>query len=98
MFHGRESRWVGSTGSGRGWKGEWPGGQPQGHEPSIQYESDETTSPPLRVPSALQVVTLIESLTNATWPSQKSAFTPPGWLLRAALIAGLCGGLDCQQS
>ena len=63
-----------------------------------QYASLETTSPPFLVESPRQVAGLIESLANWQWPSQYRTFTPPEWLLRAALIAGLCGGLDCHQS
>jgi hypothetical protein len=33
-------------------------------EPVFQYESDEITSPPLRLPSPCQTSTLIEFLTN----------------------------------
>ena len=66
---------------------------------SIRHSaSDETTSPPLRVEIERQVGRATESFTNWTWPSQNRAQTPPAWLLRAALIAGLCGGLDCHQS
>ena len=56
------------------------------------------TSPPALVLRARQFTRLTVSLTNWMWPSQKSVFTPPGWLLRAVLMAGSWGGLDCQQS
>ena len=46
-----------------------------------QYESEEITSPPLRVPSAHQVGRLTEFLTNRTEPSIMATLTPPGWLL-----------------
>src|SRR5689334_3789907 len=63
-----------------------------------QSASAEITSPRPRVERARQVGRDTVSLMNATCPSQKSALTPPGWLLRAVFHAGLCGGLVCQQS
>ena len=55
--------------------------------PVLQYASAETTSPPLRLPSACQVATLIEFLMNWTWPSAIRAWTPPGWLLRVVTLS-----------
>jgi len=65
---------------------------------SLQYESADKTSPAFRVARPRQVKRLIESLTHWTWPSQQRTFTPPEWLARAVLMAGLWGGEDCQQS
>jgi len=50
---------------------------------SRQYESDESTSPPVAVASAYQVGKLIESLMNLTLPSDISTLTPPECQLRA---------------
>src|SRR5262245_11658044 len=48
-----------------------------------------TTSPPWLVLSARQTAMLTASLTNTTWPSQKTVLTPPGECrLRAAIIRG----------
>ena len=45
-----------------------------------QYESDETTSPPLRVASDhMTAVRLMLLLTKRTLPSQKRRLAPPGW-------------------
>ena len=55
-----------------------PGG-PRAPRGRGQYESDETTSPLSREPSDIQVIWLIESLTNRTEPSANSTFTPPEW-------------------
>src|SRR4051812_39859933 len=49
---------------------------------ALQNKPVETTSPPLRLPRLCQAVALIESLTNCTWPSQKSELTPAGCRLR----------------
>src|SRR5262249_43683804 len=46
-----------------------------------QFASELRVSPPLRVPSAHQVVAETESLMKWTDPSPKPTFTPPGWLL-----------------
>ena len=43
-----------------------------------QKESDEMTSPPPMVPSARQVIALIEFLMNRTLPSPNNVLTPPG--------------------
>src|SRR5262245_24637769 len=48
---------------------------------SAQKASWETTSRPLRWPSAHQVFRSIVSLMNFTEPSAMATFTPPGWLL-----------------
>ena len=52
-----------------------------------QYESDERTSLPARVPRAIQACWLIESLMNFTLPSPIRTFTPPEWLLLATMNA-----------
>jgi hypothetical protein len=52
-----------------------------------QKASALTTLPPLWLPSACQVVTLIESLTYCTWQSQSRALTPPEWRLRAVMFS-----------
>ena len=51
-----------------------------------QYESDEITSPRLRLPSAHQVWRLIVFLMNFTEPSAKQTLTPPEWLLVGAAL------------
>jgi hypothetical protein len=50
----------------------------RGAESRVQYESDETTSPPPMVPRARLVRTLIELFTRWTLPLAKSELTPPG--------------------
>src|SRR5262245_41363268 len=49
----------------------------------IQYESELSTSPRLRVPRDNQVNWPIESLMNRTEPSDRETLTPPGCRLRA---------------
>ncbi len=46
---------------------------------SDQYESDETTSPPLSVISDRWMTMFRLSLRNRTEPSPKRTLTPPGW-------------------
>src|SRR4051812_48434934 len=58
-----------------------------GHDDALpgladQKPSAETTSPPLRLPSACHAATLIESLMNPTCPSQNREFAPPRCRLR----------------
>ena len=48
-------------------------------------QNDLHTSPPSRVQRACQVARSMVSEMNRTAPSQKQAFTPPGWRLRAAV-------------
>jgi hypothetical protein len=52
-----------------------------------QYESELMTSPPLIVPSAIQVCGLIEFFMKWTEPSPKRVLTPPGCRLREPLKA-----------
>ena len=53
-----------------------------------QYASELMTSPPARVPRAHQLITLTESLTNRTEPSEKRIFTPPGMVTVRRCRAG----------
>ena len=59
-----------------------------GH-PSDQYASLLKTSPPERVPSALQVGRATLLLMNRTEPSPISTLTPPGWRLEGGTCIGM---------
>ena len=66
----------------------------------FQYELDETTSLPARVPRLIQMYGWIESFMNRTLPSTKRTLTPPGWLLCALLYdasSGVQPGQDVRH-
>ncbi len=64
-------------------------------KPLWPNQSVLTTSPPIEVPKACQVVVAIEFWKKRTLPSQSAAFTPPVCLLRAPwrLLNGLGGAV-----
>jgi hypothetical protein len=67
---------LGASSRGVGWVGPaWSGIADR----ESQYASLEMTSPPLMVPSALQVIPATELFTNRALPSPNRVFTPPGW-------------------
>ena len=53
---------------------------------SLRYGALDTTSPPFRVPIAIQVARLMLLGMNCTWPSTKHTITPPVWWLVAARL------------
>ena len=59
--------------------------------PEGQYASELITSPPLRVPSDIQVNWLTLLLMNLTLPSQNRTLAPPGWALAAPTVQAPLG-------
>src|SRR5262245_37931044 len=54
---------------------------------SAQYESEETTSLPLRVTILRRTTTLVESLRKRTEPSPIRTLAPPGWYEKISSLA-----------
>src|SRR5262249_4497263 len=71
---------------------EQEGGTEQEHIETVHQKSLPITSPPLRVPTARHVATLMLLLTKRTEPSPRSRFTPLVWPLLAGMVCvEFCG-------